>query len=243
MYPPWLSRGFPTSHRARSLYCDHGRLHQRDIRNWPSKEAMVGDEDQATKKRRLNRERQQRWIQRQSQETLDRIRQARVKSQRAARERKTPQKCHARLAADAEAYRKAQNQESLEQRQARREAHAESQRAARERKTPEEYHARLAADAEAHRKAREQESLEQRQARREANAKSQRAVRERETPEESQARRAADAEAHREAQQEESLEQRQARREANAESQRAARERKRLKNRKHNEQLTPKCTV
>lgn len=132
------------------------------------------NEDPASRKRRLAKERKARWWARQSQETMDRIRVEEADPKRKRREMQQPEELHLRQQTDAAAHRTSRQMQSIEQSQQRREA-----------------------DAEAHRISRGMELPEKSQQRREADAVAHRISREMELPEESQQRRDVDAEAHR----------------------------------------------
>src|SRR5258705_1526779 len=96
---------------------------------------MKENEDPAGIKRRLSRERQQRWRERQSQETLARLRREDSEATRRRHHLETTQQTRARLEANAEAQRLRRQRETLQQTQTRRAANAARQHLAQERQS------------------------------------------------------------------------------------------------------------
>ena len=140
---------------------------------------MDENEDPVARKRRLARERKERWKARQSQGTLDRIRTEEAEAKHLKRQLETSEQSQARRAADAEAHQQNRQLGTPEQSQARRAANATSHQQRRQLETPSQSKARRAADASFHQQRRQLESPSQSEARRAASAEGQRLAQER----------------------------------------------------------------
>ena len=138
-------------------------------------------ENPAAKKRRVEREKKQRWRARQTQETLDRIRKEDAERQANRREKETPDQTQARRAANLLSEANRREQETPDQTQARRAANLLSQANRREQETPDQTQARRATDLLSQANRREQETDEQTQARLADNSERRHATQERQS--------------------------------------------------------------
>ncbi|CAF1311607.1 unnamed protein product [Didymodactylos carnosus] len=111
---------------------------------------MDENEDPGARKRRLARERKERWKPHKSQGTLDRIRTEEAGAKRLKRQLETSEQSQARQAADAESHQQRQQLETPLQSQGRRAANAKSHQHSHRLESPVQSQGRRAADAKSH---------------------------------------------------------------------------------------------